>query len=57
MLTGDSTFRNGQMEPCYIQSLSNDPAENAATLLILDGNRLNFLLFVSESIHLKEVGF
>jgi hypothetical protein len=40
-----------------IQSLSNDPAENAAALLIPEGSRLNFLPFVSESIYLKEVGF
>jgi len=37
-----------------IQSRSNDLAENAATLLILDGNRLDLMLFVSESIHSKK---
>jgi hypothetical protein len=40
-----------------IQSRFNDPAENAATLLIPEGSRLNFLPFVSERMDSKEVGF
>jgi hypothetical protein len=56
MATGDSTFGMTRWNP-DIQSLSNDPAENAAALLIPEGSRLNFLPFVSESIYLKEVGF
>jgi hypothetical protein len=34
-----------------------DPAEYAATFLILDGNRLGPKLFSSKSIHPKEVCF